>query len=574
MFKNSALRPFLEAAKTYRWLYIPSLLLLPCSVWLTVKGPDLIRQAIDDGIKKDDLDVLIQTSWFYLAILIIGSAAQTIQNLTMQKAGLLTLRDLREKVTHHISHLHRADFEKKPLGVFVSRATSDVEAIGETFIQGITYILHDCLTIIFILIYIFQNDTNLGWISSIILAFIIIFVDLFRRKLRPLFDRIRTLNGKLSARINEAFSMLSEIKSFNLESKQASGFKHDNEEFKASSIKTVNLDSLVYSLLDSLLYISIGATLLFVYYIINHSGGSQITVGLFAAYSLLLQRLFDPIKEMSGRLAILQSAVSALTKSNDVLSTPTVHDEGNEKIVDNTVILDNLRFSYLPGEDVLRGLILAITRSQSLALVGPTGSGKTTLIKLLTRQYKVDEGSIRFGQTPINKVPYSELQKHIVMVPQEPAIFHDSLLFNITLGRPEISREQVIAVCQKIGIEKFIKQLSDGYDTKLKESGSNLSTGQRQLVALARAMCSPAELLIFDEATANIDTETESLIQEAMDKVMEEKTTILIAHRLSTIQHVNKIVVLKDGEIIEQGSHNDLLKQDGFYAQLHSSQKH
>lgn len=574
MSKDSVFTPFLQEAKKYKWLFIFSLILLPISGWLTVKGPDLIGEAIDEAINVANIPLLIKTAWIYLLILALGTIAQTLQSILMQKGGILTLRNLRERVTRHISNIHRADFEKKPLGVFVSRATSDVEAIGETMIQGISDILRDSITIIFILVYIFNENSTLGWITLGLFIFIVIFVDIFRRTLRPLFDNIRTVNGKLSARINEAFSMLTEIKNFNLEAQQAQGFDKDNKKFYKSSIKTVNLESLVYSVIDALLFISIGVTLLFVYYNMTSDSPSTIKVGTFATYIFLLQRLFDPVKQMSGRLAVLQSAVAALKKVHEILSIPTVKDEGQEQIVDSTIHLKELRFSYIEGEEVLKGLNLTVQPSQSLAVVGPTGSGKTTLIKLLTRQYKVEEGMINFGQTALNKVPYSELQKHIVMVPQEPAIFHDSVLFNITLGRKEISKEKVIEICQKIGIERFIKQLSEGYETILKESGSNLSTGQRQLIALARAMCSPAELLIFDEATANIDTETESLIQTAMHKIMAEKTTILIAHRLSTIQHADQIVVLKDGSIIEQGSHSQLLSQNGFYAQLHSSQRH
>ena len=335
-------------------------------------------------------------------------------------------------------------------------------------------------------------------------------------------------------------------------------------------MKAINLEALIYSVLDALLYLSIG--LIFLYVSQFYQKGDELTAGFFVAYIFYLQKLFDPLKEMSGRFAVLQSAFSALGKINSIMDLPLPKDEGAAELKQHDIHIEDLSFSYKEGQSVIKNISLEIPRGTSAAFVGPTGSGKTTMVKLLTRQYDVGEGRILLGGHSLSEYPRELLKKEIVMVPQDPAIFHESVLFNITLNRAEVKKEDVYDICRKIKLDRFIKGLPNGYDTILSEGGKNLSCGQRQLLAMARALASPAEILIFDEATANIDSETESLIQEALDYVMSQKTTIVIAHRLSTIRHTKQIVVLKDGEILEKGSHDELMKEQGLYARMYDIQ--
>lgn len=562
---------FLKHAKKYKMRFLISLGLMPITAWLAVKGPSLIQDAIDNGIKKQDVEYVLEISYIYLAVLASLSILQACQNILLQTSGIRTLRDLRESIVHHICHIGKKDYDRKPLGVHLSRATSDVENIGETFLQGITYILSDSLIIVAVFIYIFSQNVKLGFITLILLPIIIFTINWFRIKLRSLYDNIRTLNGKLSAQLNEAFSMLYEINNFNLQKAHTDDFQVNNENYRKTSIKAISLDALVYSLLDGMLFVTIGVILLMLGLIPSIT--ETITIGLFVAYIQLLQQLFEPVKEMGARFAVLQSALAALNKITNTMNTELPQDTGDKTMASHDVSINNLAFEYLEGEPVLQNLSLKIPKGSSLAVVGPTGSGKSTLVRLLTRQYDISQGEILFGKENIKEITRMSLKENIVMVPQDPAIFHESIRFNITLNRPEVSEEKMVDICKRIKVDSFIQQMPNGYDTILEEGGSNLSTGQRQLLALARALASPAEILIFDEATANIDTETELLIQQAMDFAMTQKTSILIAHRLSTIKHAENIIVLQKGEIVDSGNHDELIAHGGLYKNMYKLQK-
>jgi ATP-binding cassette, subfamily B, multidrug efflux pump len=569
---NKPVHIFLRHAAKYKVRFILSIILMPISAYLAVKGPSLIQEAIDFGIKKQDTPLVIKISFIYLGVLAISSIIQAFQNILLQTAGIRTLRSLRTEIVSHICHMGKKDFDKKPLGVHLSRATSDVENIGETFLQGITYILSDSLVIFAVFIYIFMQNLQLGFITLLLLPIIIFTINWFRLKLRDLYDDIRTLNGKLSAQLNEAFSMLYEINNFNLQQPHIDDFQKNNTAYKDQSVKAISLDALIYSLLDGMLFVTIGAVLLVLSLIPSIS--ETVTIGLFVAYIQLLQQLFEPVKEMGSRFAVLQSALAALNKITATLNITLPADTGIKNMGNHNITIDKLSFAYQLDEPVLKNLDLHIPKGSSLAVVGPTGSGKSTLVRLLTRQFDLQEGDILFGNDSIKEISRNSLKENIAMVPQDPAIFHETIRFNITLNRPEISDQLMNDICDKIKINDFIKNLPNGYDSILEEGGSNLSTGQRQLIALARALASPAEILIFDEATANIDTETELLIQQAMDFVITQKTSIIIAHRLSTIKHVNKIIVLKSGTIVDQGTHEELLSHAGLYKDMYTLQMH
>ena len=571
MKQVTPLNLFLTHARKYKLRFLVAFILMPVTACLSIAGPALVQSAIDEGIKFHDKNYVIEISFYYLIVLFFLAAVQALQNILLQTGGIRTLKDLRTTIVTHICHIGKKDFDQKPLGVHLSRATSDVENIGETFLQGITYILSDSMVIIGVFIYIFYENTTLGFFTLLLLPVIILIINWFRKKLRSLYDNIRTLNGKLSAQLNEAFSMLYEINSFQLRDSHIDGFKKNNEAYRDQSVKAISLDALVYSVLDGMLFVTIGFVLLALSLVPSIT--ATVTTGFFIAYIQLLQKLFDPVKEMGSRFAVLQSALAALGKITSSLSTELPADQGPEELKDHNITLKNLNFSYIDGEPVLKDINLHIPKGSSLAVVGPTGSGKSTIIRLLTRQYEVDDGDIFFGQSSIKEIQRNSLKNNIVLVPQDPAIFHRSVRFNITLNRPEVTTEQMIEICKKIHAHEFISAMDQGYDSLLDEGGGNLSTGQRQLIALARALASPAEILIFDEATANIDTKTEMLIQEAMEFTMTQKTSILIAHRLSTIKHASNIVVLQKGIISDQGTHRELLARPGLYRDMHELQQ-
>ena len=570
MTKKQGIPLFLNHARRYKLRFLISFILMPLTAWLAVKGPSLIQDAIDNGIREGKVSYVIETSYLYLIVLFGLAIIKSIQNILLQTAGIRTLKDLRQTIVHHISHFGKKDYDAKPLGVHLSRATSDVENIGETFLQGITYILSDSMIIVGVYIYIFYENVTFGFITLILIPIIAFTINWFRLKLRSLYDNIRTLNGKLSAQLNEAFSMLYEINTFNLQKPFINDFEKNNHSYRDQSVKAISLDAMVYSLLDGMLYITIGAIFIFLYFI--PSLRDAVTIGFIIAYIQLLLQLFEPVKEMGSRFAVLQSALAALGKISNSVSVPLPEDKGNKEIKKHDIQLNNISFEYIEGEPVISNLNINIPKGHSMAIVGPTGSGKSTLIRLITRQYEVKEGQISIGNIPLKEITRNSIKENIVLVPQDPAIFHNTIRFNITLNRPEVSEEQMINICKKIDAHNFICSMEKGYDSMLQETGSNLSTGQRQLIALARALASPAEILIFDEATANIDTTTELQIQKAMDFAMSTKTSIIIAHRLSTIKNVEKIIVLQKGEIVDQGSHKELITREGLYKSMYALQ--
>ena len=558
---------FTDLAKKYKKRFILAFLLMPVSVWLTIQGPAFVQQAIDDGFKADRVDLLITFATLFIIVIIAEAIVSTLTNILIQSGGIRSLSGLRKKVVEHVSFMGRWDYEKRPTGVLVSRATSDVESIGETFLQGVSYLITDSLKIFGILGYIFYKNTTLGWITLLVFPPVVIIVNYFRIKLRKLYDDIRSVNGFLSASINESVAMRKEIQLFNLGEVQSEEFSHLSKEYRDKSIKAISMDAFLYSFLEGLLFLTLAVFALFLIFYADFD--PLISSGLLIAWIHLLHQLFDPIKEMGSRFAVLQAAFAAMGKIGNILNIALPADKGDQDIENASVEIKQLGFHYIESEPVLKDINLQIPQGSSLALVGPTGSGKSTLLKLLARLYEPTQGEIIIGNKQLGLIQRDILKHHIVMVPQEPAIFHESLHFNITLGRTDISLEMIAEVVERAGLEHFVKSLENGYDSILDEGGESLSAGQRQLVALMRALVSPAQILIFDEATANIDTETERLIQSTINFAMTKKTVIIVAHRLSTVRDADQIAVLLKGELNGLGTHAELIKDCYYYRCLH-----
>ncbi|MFT5130049.1 MAG: ATP-binding cassette subfamily B multidrug efflux pump [Rhodothermales bacterium] len=562
---------FMRYAMRHKRLFIFSFIMMPLYAWLLAAAPKVMQSAVDEGILKGNIPLTVRSAFIYLGCILGAFVAVVLQNWAMQAAGIRTLNDLREAVMAHISKLGKDQFETRPLGVYVSRATSDIEAIGETMTAGLTNLVSDGLLIIFIFVHMSMMNLRLGMMTLVLVPIIVIIVDIFRRILRPLYDQIRTLNGTLTARINETLTMLFELRNFNLRKPFSDRYDETNRQFRDTTIRAISYDALVFSILEGLSFVSIGAVLLVVGG--RAVGGTEVLqIGVIVAYIQWLQLLFPPIKQMGSRFAVLQSAFAAVSKVNQIMALPLPEDSGDATPENADLSVRDLSFSYKKGEPVLRGLDVQVPAGGSLAVVGPTGAGKSTLIRLLVRQYELEQGLISIGGKPLTAIPREALKKLIVLVPQEPSIFRESVAYNISLNRPEVTRESIVEICRKIHAHAFIERLPGGYDSVLESEGANLSMGQRQLIALARALASDARILIFDEATANIDSETEILIQQALAYVMREKTTILIAHRLSTIRDAGHIIVLSQGQIVEQGTHQELLTSDGLYRRMYELQ--
>ena len=561
---------FVNEARKHRRAYLLAFSLMPVVAVLTASGPKIVQLAVDRGMAAGSLKVLTTMALFYLMVVFLRLVIEPIQAIMIQTAGIRTLREMRLSVVEHISRLGKATYDRYPIGVLVTRATSDVEAIGETLATNIMSIITDFITVIVILGVLFFMDVQLGLLTLMLILVITLIINWYRIRLRVLHLRLRTLNGRIAAHLNETVSMRHEILNFHLSPGAIRDFSGYNADFRRTAIRSISYDAGAYSIIEGLSFVSIGIVFLLVSqaWLISNT----MSIGAVAMYILYLQQLFTPFRQLGQRFTAIQSAYAALEKINSIMSLSLPRDSGTKQPVQYHLNLDNVRFSYEGDNEILKGVSLDLPERDSLAIVGPTGSGKTTVMRLLTRQYDIDSGSITLGDNPLSSIARQNLKKIVVLVPQEPTIIDGSILDNITLTRKDITREMVVEICHRITAHDFISRLPDGYDTHLLTGGTNLSMGQRQLVALARAFASEAQILIFDESTANIDTETELMIQHALSYVMTQTTTIIIAHRLSTIRHVGQIVVLKNGLIEERGTHEQLLSQHGVYSQMYAMQ--
>ena len=566
---------FLGFAARHKWRFLLSVLAMPIYAYLVAEAPNVMRRAIDDGIMAGDRAATIRHSLVYLGCMVGGALGLVAQHWFMQSGGIRTLTHMREAVMRHILGQGRAEYDKRPLGVYVSRSTSDVEAIGETMTAGLTNLIADTLLIVFIFVNMVAIDRKLGLMTLVIVPVVVVVVDIFRRILRPLYDRIRTVNGTLTSQINEVLGMHGVIRSFHLQGAFNRLFREDNDEYRDTNIKAVSYDAAVFSILEGLSFVAIGGVLL---YIAVRATGTEkaLQLGAVVAFIQWLQMLFPPLKQMGARFAILQSALAAVSKLETVMQIPLPVDEGTKSPENLNLTVRDLTFAYNKEQPVLKNVALEVPAGKSLAVVGPTGSGKSTLIRLIVRQFDLNPGGgeILLGGTDLREILREDLRKKIVLIPQEPSIFEETVRYNISLDRPEVTMERIESICRKIRAHDFIQHLPHGYDTVIAGEGANLSMGQRQLIAMARALATDAQILIFDEATANIDTETERLIQEALDYVMATRTTILIAHRLSTIRDADQILVLNHGEIMERGTHDALMTRPGLYRRMYELQRH
>jgi ATP-binding cassette, subfamily B, multidrug efflux pump len=561
---------FISEARKHRSAYLLAFALMPVVALLAAAAPKVVQLAIDKGMRAGDLAALGKMALIYLGIVVLRILLVPCQIITMQTAGIRTLREMRATVVRHICRLGKAVYDRFPLGVFVARATSDVEAVGETLATSLMSIFTDIFTIIAILAVLIHMNVRLGLVTLLLLPIVAFIINWFRLRLRGFHNRLRTLNGRLSAHLNETVAMRHEILNFHLSSRSIREYREQNGQYRYTAIRAVSYDAGTSAAIEGLSYVSIGLVLL----LVSRSWflSSTISIGEVVMYILYLQQLFQPFKQLGQRFTSIQATYAALNKIHTALLLPLPEDDGTERPANHDLHVQDLHFAYEADAEILKGISLDVAEGSSLAVVGPTGSGKTTLIRLLTRQYEADRGRIALGNTDLASIPREALKQCVVLVPQDPTIFEGTIAENISLGRDDVSRERVMDVCRKITAHDFIQRLPAGYDTPLTSGGKNLSMGQRQLVALARALAADSRILVFDESTANIDTETELLIQEALDFVMTQKTTIIIAHRLSTIRHVDHILVLKNGRIAEQGTHQQLLAQEGLYKKMYALQ--
>lgn len=507
--------------------------------------------------------------------LVLEGIAQFYFTYLANWLGQDIIKDLRDKLYHHITSFKMKYFDNEPVGKLVTRSVSDIESIASIFSQGLFMIVSDVLKMIIVILFMLIVNWKITGIVLVIMPVILIATNIFNRKMKVAFSEVRNEVANLNTFIQERLTGMKIVQLFNREKIELEKFKEINQKHNKAWLKNILYNSIFFPIADIISNISIGLVVYFgAIWIIN--GDTDTTIGQLVAFNMYITMLYNPLRQIADKFNVMQMGIIAADRVFEILDTEdNVQDNGTivASHFKGTIELKDVRFSYIKNEEVLKGINLQVQPGETIAIVGSTGAGKSTIINLLNRFYEINSGEITIDNCNINEYTLESLRKQIAIVLQDVFLFSDTIYNNITLHNETISREEVITAAKKIGVHDFIMTLPEGYDYNVKERGVMLSSGQRQLIAFLRAYVSNPSILILDEATSSIDTHSEELIQKATETITKDRTSIVIAHRLATIVNASKIIVMDKGQIVEQGTHQELLtKSNGYYKKLYDSQ--
>ncbi|KXK38810.1 MAG: xenobiotic-transporting ATPase [Bacteroidetes bacterium OLB9] len=567
------LRRVLATARPFRLLFIKSVVLAIAVTPFTVVQPYIVQRMVDVNIVGGQRDGLLLTAIIFVVVLVISVILQYNFIYTTAKLGQLVIKELRIKVFNQITNLKLRYFDRTPIGTSTTRTINDIEAVNNVFAQGVITIAADIVTLIGVIGLMFYTSWRLTLIVFMTMPFMILSVYIFKEKVKVSFQKVRTQIAAMNAFLQERITGMKIIQIFNAEQKEAEKFRKINGLYTRANLDSVLYYSVFFPVVE---LISAFALALMIWYGAKGFLQDTVSFGAMVAFPLYLNMMFRPIRFMADKFNTLQMGLVAAERVFKVLdSTEFIPDNGQLRPTHfkGKIEFENVSFAYDDEHYVLHDLNFTVQPGETLALVGSTGSGKTTIISILDRFYDIQKGYIKIDGHDIKDYSLSALRGRIAIVLQDVFLFEGTVLENITLRDDSITREQVIAAAKMIGADDFISKLPDGYDSIVYERGNNLSVGQRQLISFVRALVFNPDILILDEATSSIDSETEAVIQYAIEKLIDKRTSIVIAHRLSTIQHAQQILVMSGGQIIERGNHEQLLENEkGHYRRLYDMQ--
>lgn len=532
----------------------------------------LINQLLIEDNAAYNIKVLVV---IMLIILLLEVLAQYFFVYISSWLGQDIVKVIREKLFAHLASFKVKYYDKEPVGKLITRCVSDIENIASIFSQGLFMIISDILKMVIVLIFMLVINWKITCIVLLIMPVILIATNIFNKKMKVAFNEVRNEVANLNTFIQERLTGMKIVQLFNREKIELEKFKEINHKHNKAWLKNILYNSIFFPIADIVSSITLGLVVYFgAIFIIN--GDTNTSVGQLISFNMYIAMLYTPLRQIADKFNVMQMGIVAADRVFEILeSNSEVQDNGTipaEKLKGN-IIFDNVRFSYLKDEEVLKGINLDVKAAENIAIVGATGAGKSTIINLLNRFYEIDSGKITIDAININDFTLETLRNEIAMVLQDVFLFADSIYNNITLFDTSIKREEVYAAAKKIGIHDFLMSLPNGYEYDVKERGVMLSSGQRQLIAFLRAYISNPSILILDEATSSIDSYSEELIQKATQTLTQGRTSIIIAHRLATIVNADTIIVMDNGLIVEKGKHKELLKiENGFYKKLYEAQ--
>lgn len=565
----------LQFVKPYR---VHFFIVIGLTFVLGVLGPLkvlLIQYTLDNHVAVGNFQAMLYMVMLMVVVLIVHAAFQYVHTYLSGRIGQYVIRDIRVKLYQHLVGLRLKFFDKTPIGRLVTRTISDVESLADVFSEGLAAMAGDLLQIIFILAFMFWQDWRLALVSLSTIPFMLISTYIFKEKIKVAFNDVRNAVSNLNAFVQEHITGMYIVQIFGSEKREFGKFVEINKEHRDSNLRSVLYYSVYYPVAEIIAATGIGLLMWYGARGVIHFESTGITVGTLIGFIMYIQMFFRPIRMIADRYNTLQMGIVASSRIINLLDDKEfIAESGNHKPEElrGEVVFENVWFAYNDTNYVLKDISFNIRPGATVAFVGATGAGKSSIINLLNRFYEINRGTIKVDGVDIREFDVSVLRREIGVVLQDVFLFSDTIRNNVTLGDKDVTDEMIWHAADLVGARKFIERLPGELNYNVMERGATLSVGQRQLLSFIRAMVYDPKILVLDEATSSIDSETEEMVQSAIAKMMTNRTAIVIAHRLSTIQKADTIIVLEKGEIRETGRHEQLLGQDGYYSQLYKMQ--